>query len=45
MQFSIERMVRKRSGIAYNDELHTGTGDSYIHAAKVGKKAYLPILV
>jgi hypothetical protein len=38
-------MARQGVAIAQDDDFHTGTGDSYVHASQVAKEANLSIVV
>ena len=38
-------MTRHRLTVAQNDDFHTGSGDSYIHATQVPEEANLPFII
>ena len=45
IELSVEGMAAEGGTVAQNDELHAGTSDGYVHAAKVAQEAYLPLVV
>ena len=44
-EFLVEGMVRQRGGVAQDEQLHAGTGDGHIHAAKVVQETDTTLIV
>ncbi len=44
-QLAVEGMAAEGGAVAEDDELHSGTGDGHVHAAKVAQEADLALIV